>query len=85
MKKTLLVALAVVGLPLAGCADNEAVEAVTPATDAPALAAPAVVAEPLATDTLVAPEAELTAEPLTEEGVAAPVEGEAPVQDGTTM
>ena len=83
MKKTLLVALAVVGLPLAGCADNEAAEAVTPATDAPVVEEPAVVAEPLGSDSLVAPEADMTAEPMTEEAPAAPVEGE--TEDGTMM
>ncbi|MDT7856006.1 hypothetical protein RQM47_05075 [Rubrivirga sp. S365] len=85
MKKTLLVALAVVGLPLAGCAENEAVEAVTPATDAPVVEEPALIAEPLAADTLVVPEAEMTTEPMTDEALVAPIEGEAPAQDGTTM
>lgn len=94
MNKTLIVALAAIGLPLAGCTDNEAAEAVTPATDAPVVEEPAVVAEPV--DPALAPEAETTLDPMTEEpmmeeGTTAPVEGDTPVEgeepatDGTQM
>lgn len=85
MNKTLLVALAFVGLPLAGCADNDAVEAVTPATDAPVVEEPAIVAEPA--DSLMAPEAEMMEEPMTEQAPVAPIEGDVPSEDvnGTTM
>ena len=84
MKKTLLVALALVALPLAGCADNETVEAVTPATDAPVVEEPAVVAEPVeGLDATMTEEPALDAAPATEEAPVAPVEGE--TEDGTTM
>ena len=89
LNKTLFAALAVAALPLAGCSDREAAEAVTPTTDAPAAEEPAVVAEPLEADPLLAPEGEpmtepMTEEPLLEEGTVAPAE-ETPEADGTTM
>ena len=76
MKKTLLAALALVALPLAGCADDEVIDQATPATDAP------VVEETVVTDPALeagdVTEEALTEEALTEE--AAPIEGETPAE-----
>ena len=84
MQKSLLFALALIALPLAGCAEEEVIDQATPATDAPVIEEPAMT-EP-ALDAVEGEEV-MTEEALTEE--AAPIEGEVapevPAEDGVQM
>lgn len=74
MKKTLLAALALVALPLAGCADGETADEVAPATDVPA------VEEPVTDPALGGVEGDATLEdPMMAEP--APMEGEVAPMD----
>lgn len=83
MKKTLLFALAMIALPLTGCAEEEVVDQATPVTDAPVVEEPAVIDPALEGEMME----ETTDETLMEE--TAPMEGEVapetPVQDGVEM
>jgi hypothetical protein len=80
MNKTLLVALALVALPLAGCAEDEVIDQATPETDAPVVeeyTAPAL--DSTGVDS-TGVDGAVTEEPMPEdEAAAADIAPEAPV------